>query len=385
LSLIADYWTIDPETLEISTDTFSVLGHTYKADEVPSRGSSAITFDNLLLDENYTTALTNLMNFKFKNYFGTPTEGQKSAVSFVTGDAALATEYEDDNYVVVVDYPKAADEDIYDNMFAVSSFTKNFDKSMEIITLLNTNVEFRNLFQYGIEGENYTRNADGSVTMTQGNKYYMDTAKTGNEFLAYVPEGQNVEIWEYAKQQNRESLVDPLLGFGLDDLLVTEEEEARAEGADKDQYSIELIDKELITYLATTSANAWTQIQACEDVESLEKVISTLSKSLGRDEKIRSAMAYQIIEPKLDEEGNIVEEADENGVIQKANIKVDIETLTRIEVVEQKDEDTGEVIDKIEMEKKFFLVTKYLTPYQLYYRWMQKYTFLPAGFGATAQ
>jgi hypothetical protein len=270
-------------------------------------------------------------------------------------------------------------------MFAVSSFTENFDKSMEIITLLNTNVEFRNLFQYGIEGENYTRNADGSVTMTQGNKYYMDTAKTGNEFLAYVPEGQNVEIWEYAKQQNRESLVDPLLGFGLDDLLVTEEEEARAEGADKDQYSIELIDKELITYLATTSANAWTQIQACEDVESLEKVISTLSKSLGRDEKIRSAMAYQIIEPKLDAEGNIVEEADENGVIQKANIKVDIETLTRIEVVEQKDEDTGEVIDKIEMEKKFFLVTKYLTPYQLYYRWMQKYTFLPAGFGATAQ
>ena len=383
LSLIADYWSIDPTTLEVSTDVFSVLGHAYKDGEVPSRGSSVMTFSNLLLDENYTTALTNLMKFKFNGYFGTPEEGQKSAVSFVTGDASLAAKYDDDNYVVVVDYPKAANDDIYDNMYAVSAFTSNLSKSMEVITLLNTNVEFRNLFQYGIEGVNYTLNDDGSVRMTQGNQYYMDSAKTGNEFLAYVPEGQDVALWEYAKQQNRESLVDPLLGFVFKDQLTTEEEEARAEGASEDEYVIEQVDTELIAYLAKTSADAWAQIQACEDVDTLEKIISTLSKSLGRDEKVKNAMSYTIVAPTLDENGEIVEKADENGVITKATIRVEIETLTRIETIEVKDEVTGEPTgEKYDMEKKFFLVTKYLTPYQVYYRWLQNYSFLPAGFAA---
>ena len=385
LSLIADYWTIDPETLEVSTDVFSVLGHAYKDGEIPSRGTSALTFDNLLVDENYTTALTNLMSFKFKNYFGTPAEGQKSAVSFVTGDAALAAEYEDDYYVVVVDYPKAANDDIYDNMFAVSTFTSDLKKSMEVITLLNTNTEFRNLFQYGIEGTNYHLNDDGSVKSAPGNKYFMDVSKTGNEFLAYVPEGQNVEVWEYAKQQNRESLVDPLLGFSFEDQLVSEEEEARAEGASEDSYAIEVLDKELISYLAKTSADAWAKIQACEDVDSLEKVISTLSKSLGRDEKVKSAMAYNVVEPTLDENGAIVEKEDENGVVVKPTITVDVETLTRIETVDVKDdlgEPTGE---KLDMEVKYFLVTKYLNPYQVYYRWMKNYQFLPAGFGTVTE
>ena len=65
--------------------------------------------------------------------------------------------------------------------------------------------------------------------MMSGNAYNMDISKTGNEFIAYVPEGMNVDVWEYAKQQNRESQVNPLLGFAFENELDSQEEDFLSE------------------------------------------------------------------------------------------------------------------------------------------------------------
>ena len=385
LSLIAHYWSINPDTLEIDPSTFSVLGHAYTANEVITRGSTALTFSNLLANEQYKESLLNLKEFEYAGYFGTPAEGQKSAISFVKGDASVVEDYEDDNYVVVVDYPKAADQDIYANMFAISTYTSNLSKSMQVITLLNTDAEFRNLFQYGIKGVNYDLNADGTAYMLAGNAYNMDIAKTGNEFIAYVPEGMNVDVWEYAKQQNRESQVNPLLGFSFANELNSQEEEALSEEAAapdaKDTfYYVEAVNTTMIKSLAETSAKVWAEIQACTDIDTLEKVISTWSKTLAKDENVKKALVYELVEPKLNEEDATIIPKDPTDYETK-NPTIDV-TVTKTMTREIQTEVTiGEETSIVTSQKKYFLITNTLTPYQVYYRWMTEYGYLPANFG----
>ncbi len=377
MSLIASYWDIDSKTLKVTGD-FSVLGYAYKSTDKINRGDVAIKFDSLLTDETYQQALKNLMNFKFNGYFGEAKEGQRSAVSFVKGDAMLAKQYEDDKYVVVVDYPRATNEDIYGNMFAVSAFTSNLTKSMQVITLLNTDPTFRNLFQYGLQDEHYTRNADGTVTVRRNCGYYMDVTKTGNEFITYVPEGTDTTIWDYAKQQNRESMVAPLLGFDFNLELKNEADDAEKEGASATEYAVEKLDTELINYIAKLSDDVWARIQRCKTSEELEALLLKLEDELDpkKDDKIKTAMVYESIEPEFDPDGELKPSSDK---VDKTNVKVTVRVGTRTVIKKEKNE-AGELVE-VEVEETYLIKYKTFNPYQIYYRWMNTYKYLPANFG----
>ncbi len=377
MSLIASYWDIDSKTLKVTGD-FSVLGYAYKSTDKINRGDVAIKFDSLLTDETYQQALKNLMNFKFNGYFGEAKEGQRSAVSFIKGDAMLAKQYEDDKYVVVVDYPRATNEDIYGNMFAVSAFTSNLTKSMQVITLLNTDPTFRNLFQYGLQDEHYTRNADGTVTVRRNCGYYMDVTKTGNEFITYVPEGTDTTIWDYAKQQNRESMVAPLLGFDFNLELKNEADDAEEEGASATEYAVEKLDTELINYIAKLSDDVWARIQRCKTSEELDALLLKLEDELDpkKDDKIKTAMVYESIEPEFDPDGELKPSSDK---VDKTNVKVTVRVGTRTVIKKEKNE-AGEMVE-VEVEETYLIKYKTFNPYQIYYRWMNTYKYLPANFG----
>ena len=431
MSLIAHYWDVDPETAKVTGD-FSVVGYSYKDTDKINRGDVALKFDSLLTNSTYRTALANLMDFQFKGYFGTAAEGQRSAVTFAKGDAASATQYEEDYYVVVVDYPRASNEDLYQNMFAVSTYTTSLAKSMQVVTWLNTNSEFRNLFQYGIENVNYELESDGTVTMMRSNAYNMDLSKTGNEFIAYVPSGTNVKVWEYAKQQNREAMIDPLLGFDFAFELIDESEKAASDEDQQDEYVIETLDKELLTYLSELSDKVWAEIQGCgNDVEaikalgsdeqalraylngSIEKIRAletpdeeqlafvaaleellaaeqldaqevkqaymdrldpvldkyAVSLSLASDEYIKRAGVYTMVEPEFDKEGKPALDKNGEPVVADPTVDVNCEVRTRTVVKNGK-----------EKTETYFVLTKNLTPFQVYYRWMNAYGYCPKNF-----
>jgi hypothetical protein len=169
-----------------------------------------------------------LKNYQYEGYYGTPAEGQRAAVSFMEGDARIKQEYEkngvyvDENgkeyYVVVAQYPEATESELYGNMFAVYANSNHLARSMEVITYLNTNVALRNLLQYGIEGKHYELNADGTAHLLESSEdeygtYRMSIEKTGNCFIATPHEDAGADAWTYAKQQNNDSLINPLLGF----------------------------------------------------------------------------------------------------------------------------------------------------------------------------
>jgi len=232
LAFLAYYWNIDTEDYSIDSDTFSIFG-TPLFGLQPSRGKDAVSVQSLLENEEFTKHYLELNKFRmsedfefFRNESNKNEEYDAYGIKFVKGTLAKLTvidgvSYYDEGdvryYVVPVSYPTATAEDIYGNMFAVASTTLNVDRSMQIITYLNTNTEIRNLLQYGIEGQHYTVE-NGSVSRVAdkaGNYYEMDIYATGNAFLAYPEPQMDASIWENGKKQNRDSLVEPLLGFDL--------------------------------------------------------------------------------------------------------------------------------------------------------------------------
>ncbi len=232
LAFLAYYWNIDTEDYSINSDEFSIFG-TPLFGAQPSRGQNVVGVQSLLENEEFTSSYLALNKFRMDKenvFFRNESNKDKSydayGVKFVKGTLAELTvvdgvSYYDENgvryYVVPVAYPTAAAEDIYGNMFAVATTTLDVDRSMQIITYLNTNTDVRNLLQYGIQGQHYTIE-NGTVSRVAdkaGNYYNMDIYATGNAFLAYPEPGMNAAIWENGKKQNRDSLVEPMLGFNL--------------------------------------------------------------------------------------------------------------------------------------------------------------------------
>ena len=274
LAQLAYYWKIDLKDYSINSKEFSIFG-TPLFDLQPNRGQNIVGVESLFENEEFTKHYLSLNEYRLEDMYRfvknsdgtysedsgeTPQEKEEKKIVFFRTDEEDQTEYGaygikfveatleklnakgnyvDENgveyYVVPVSYPTAETEAIYGNMFAVARTTLSVDRSMQIITYLNTNSEIRNLLQYGVESKHYTvketKNVDGDIVKSvelipdkNGNKYEMNVYATGNAFLAhilYAEDATNYAIWANGKKQNRDSLVDPMLGFNLAEYALT--------------------------------------------------------------------------------------------------------------------------------------------------------------------
>ena len=255
---------------------FSVLGAMMKDASQRSRGEINLGFNALFADTEFQEMYATLKDFEYQEFYGEVKDGQSAAVSFVKGDARIKLDYEEDGiyvdengkeyYVVVAEYPEATEEELYGNMFAVYANSNYLARSMEVITYLNTNKEMRDLLQYGIKDQHYElvgNDEDGYTVRLLNNEKYgiyrMDIKKTGNCFIATPPESMGVDAWTYAKSQNNDSLVNPLMGFDFN-----------AMTADSD-YSLDVA---LIDHIDQLNADALEMISECTDKDSLMDLLS---------------------------------------------------------------------------------------------------------------
>ena len=146
---------------------------------------------------------------------GTIKNGEKFAVGVVAGDASIVEQYGDEYYTYIYSKPMMTEEDAYGNMLAVSTYSKNLSRAMEIITYINTSTDIRTILQYGIEGENWEyENQDTQDTIRiLNNDYQMDLVTTGNVYMTYPGEGMSMDYWDYGKQQNIDSISSPYIKF----------------------------------------------------------------------------------------------------------------------------------------------------------------------------
>lgn len=261
------YWSVDfTEKTEdgriirefsIDPTKFSVLGAMYQPNYNSTTSSPFVyAFGNLMDDELYIEQLVALKTIEFNGYKGAEGSEKDFAVGVIKGSGEEIAKYEDEYYNVILEYPVATKGDLFGSMFAVSSYTSNLNRAMEIISLLNTDSTFRNLFQYGILDVNYMLDENDCATRTEDNLYMMDVYKTGNIFVAYpdADAGMTYETLENAKKQDLEVVTNPTMGF-----------EVKAE---------DLPDRNNIKTVLKASEDFRARIEACTSIEELRSTIS---------------------------------------------------------------------------------------------------------------
>lgn len=259
---------------------FSILGTMMKDAATRTRGGINLGFNALFTNTEYHQMFATLKNYEYEEYYGEVKAGQRAAVSFMKGDSRIKQAYEEDGvyvgedgkeyYVVIAEYPEATEEELYGNMYAVYANSSHLSRAMKVITYLNTNQELRNLLQYGIENQHYERNDDGTVKLLSNEKfgiYRMDLEKTGNCFIATPTEELGADAWTYAKMQNNDSLINPLLGFDFNKAT-----------ADSD-YSLDVA---LIDHIKELNAEALALINECTNKEDLMSLMSDTTDGLIR-------------------------------------------------------------------------------------------------------
>lgn len=148
---------------------------------------------------------------------GSDPNEKEFGVGVITGTAEDIAEYEEDYYVNVIRRPRATTEDVFEAMFAVSTYSKDVKRSMEIINLINTDSAFRTLLQYGVEGVHWEIDEESPENDPYINilsdDYKMNLVETGNVFITYPGEGMPISYWEDGVQQNLDSEKDSLIRF----------------------------------------------------------------------------------------------------------------------------------------------------------------------------
>ncbi len=150
------------------------------------------------------------------------------ACAVVKGSYALKSMYEDDYYVIDYKVPVVGYDELYSSMYAVSTFTNEPSRAVQILELLTTNTDIINLLAYGIEGDDYEMNHDGTITPLD-NGYSMPSLYAGNQFKLYQSTAmtdEEIELsndnWDVAKTQNLNAVTDPYLGFTISETAKTE-------------------------------------------------------------------------------------------------------------------------------------------------------------------
>ena len=130
------------------------------------------------------------------------------------GAYALKGQLEANNKNVcnVIQNPTVDLDEAYSSAFAIVNTENDVvdDRAMQIIYALNSDVELRNLLQYGVYGTNYTLSDDGEILMVNDemNTYRMKLEYTGNIFVAsYCDEiGWTAEVAANGEKQNAASV-----------------------------------------------------------------------------------------------------------------------------------------------------------------------------------
>ena len=215
---------------------------TIPATTLPPRNTPAVTNlepASIAMQNKYThasfTAIAKLnQEFRELGLFETSQipDDRERAAYLITGtledmmnrqiiDAANGFDYE---YILYA-HPIASKEELQKSMYAVSVSSKvPVMRCMEIITLLNTNSKFKNIFQYGVPGTHHFYNDDGRIEYINDD-YMMNMDHTGNHFIADLAVGDHPNKWQLAKVHNLNVVSSVFLNFYFDKTKLTADAE----------------------------------------------------------------------------------------------------------------------------------------------------------------
>lgn len=202
-----EYWSgQDPETFSVLTSRINAAS-SYDTDVKN-------IFQNIFSMYNYTQSTYLYKSYVEQGYVSTADDVGEFGVGFVKGTPEDIAKYEDEYYINIHQAPRGTKEDYCSAIFGISSYTKSVSRSMEILTLLNTDTEFRTILQYGAEGIHWKYDEeDDSFIVKLSDEYKMNLMDTGNMFITYPDYGETLDYWASAKAQNLDSYYPITLTF----------------------------------------------------------------------------------------------------------------------------------------------------------------------------
>ena len=116
---------------------------------------------------------------------------------------------------VPAEQPTIINDSVSGSIQAISATSKNPEKAMEFLTLLNTDPYLRNLVDKGIEGTHYKKNDDGTIEDLPAriDGYNMPSYSLGNHFILDLYKDDPKDKWDKFKEFNASAVKAPSLGF----------------------------------------------------------------------------------------------------------------------------------------------------------------------------
>ncbi|MCJ8011803.1 ABC transporter substrate-binding protein [Paenibacillus sp. KQZ6P-2] len=109
-------------------------------------------------------------------------------------------------------------------MQAISKNSKNPERAMMFINLLNTDKDLYNTICYGVEGKHYTKVSDNVIKVNKDAGYVPNANWVfGNTFNAYLVEGMDPAVMDQTKKENETATKSALMGFKFDNTPVLAE------------------------------------------------------------------------------------------------------------------------------------------------------------------
>lgn len=130
--------------------------------------------------------------------------------------ARLSSETGVDWVQVDITSPVMSNRETTGAMTAIPAASKNPDAAFKFITLTYTDAALRNMITFGLEGEHYTLNGEGKVTVTQKGKDSWNLGNQwvfGDQFKDLLLDSQPSDLWEKMTEYNNAAFVEQNLGF----------------------------------------------------------------------------------------------------------------------------------------------------------------------------
>lgn len=101
-------------------------------------------------------------------------------------------------------------------MNAIPDWSKNPERAMMLINLVNTDKYLYNLLNFGIEKTHYTKVDENTIEVLKDSKFNPGMGwALGNQFMAYIQKGQALDTWEQTKKINEAAQGSVLEGFSF--------------------------------------------------------------------------------------------------------------------------------------------------------------------------
>lgn len=117
--------------------------------------------------------------------------------------------------------PVSMTDHVLNIMWGIPRQTENPEASMKFLDLMYGDAELVNLLDWGIEGKHYVKVSDNVIKYPEGvtmltNGYNLNMSWLfGNQFLSYVFESEDPDIWQKMKEFNEQAIKSKAMGFTM--------------------------------------------------------------------------------------------------------------------------------------------------------------------------